>query len=291
LGVATYVLDEEQDGRRLTGFIQLIKRTSRPEAEVLHVSPALSVADPEDFVGDFIWSQLLAHCVPAAANQGLQRIFASIPDGGPEEVCLKEAGFSLYARETIYRLSVVPEYRSGAAGRASSASPVGFRPQAPPDSWALQRLYTQSTPRLVQQAEGALTGEVGSPPLSWWEPDRWVGLVWEPAGAVRGAVQVHFGRHGHWLRIWGIGVATSREQRSLIAEGLRLIAERSKGARSVPVYVTVRDYEAGMGGILTGFGFAPYAYRARFVRHVAATVKRALPVAFPAVEVGQVLTR
>ena len=47
----------------------------------------------------------------------------------------------------------------------------------------------------------------------------------------------------------------------------------------------------GMGGILTGFGFAPYAYRARFVRHVVATARKTAPVAFPAVEVGQVLSR
>ena len=117
---------------------------------------------------------------------------------------------------------------------------MGFRPQAPSDSWALQRLYMQGTPRLVQQAEGALTGEVGSPTLSWWEPDRWTGAVWEPAGEVRGAVQVHLGRAGHWLRATGAGAMAQREQRSLIAQGLRLIADRDGGGRSVPVYVTVQ---------------------------------------------------
>jgi hypothetical protein len=234
---------------------------------------------------------LLEHCVPAAASQGLLRLFASIPDGSLEETCLKETGYSLYTRETIYRLSVVPGSRDGASKRGAPALPVGFRRQAPPDSWALQRLYTQGTPKLVQQAEGAMTGEVGSPPLSWWEPDRWEGTVWEPAGEVRGAVQVHLGRSGHWLRLWGIGVATPRELRSLVSQGLWMIGETSKRTRSAPVYVTVRDYETGIGGVLTGFGFAPYAYRARFVRHVGATVPRKMPVAFPAVEVGQVMYR
>ncbi len=257
---------------------------------MLHVSPALPAAGQEAWVGEEIWARLLAHCVPAAASHGLQRVFASIPAGSPEEACLKEAGFSLYTRETIYRLAVAPRTREGATGRVQGAA-IGFRPQAPSDSWALQRLYTQSTPKLVQQAEGALTGEVGSPPLSWWEPDRWIGVVWEPAGEVRGAVQVHMGRAGHWLRVWGLGVMAQREQRNLIAEGLRLIAEHSRGSRPAPVYVTVRDYETGLGGILTGFGFAPYAYRARFVRHVVATARKTAPVAFPAVEVGQVLSR
>jgi hypothetical protein len=70
-----------------------------------------------------------------------------------------------------------------------------------------------------------------------------------------------------------------------------MIGESSKRSRPAPVYVTVRDYETGIGSVLTGFGFAPYAYRARFVRHVGATVRRKVPVTFPVVEVGQVMYR
>jgi hypothetical protein len=189
------------------------------------------------------------------------------------------AGYSLYTRETICRLAMVPQVRD---------LPAGFRAQLPQDSWALQRLYTRGTPRLVQQAEGALTGEAGSPPLSWWEPDRWQGIVWEPAGEVRGAVQVHVGRAGHWLRVWGTNTLASRELRSLVEQGLRSIAVDPRGKRQVrPVYVTVRDYEAGLTGVLTGFGFAPFANRARFVKHTAARVRMPASTAVAARKVGQ----
>ena len=136
-------------------------------------------------------------------------------------------------------------------------------------SWALQRLYARGTPRLVQQAEGALSGEAGAPPLSWWEPDRWHGIVWEPAGEVRGAAQVHLGRAGHWLRIWGASNLSARELREVIEQGLSLIAELQPrtGRTSFPVYATVRDYEIGVSGALTGFGFAPFTDRLRFVKH------------------------
>ena len=97
------------------------------------------------------------------------------------------------------------------------------------------------------------TREVGSPTLSWWEPDRWTRAVWEPAGEVRGAAQVHLGRGGHWLRVTGVGATGATRATKPDREGLRLIADRAGGGRSVPVYVTVRDYEMGMGGILTGF--------------------------------------
>jgi hypothetical protein len=266
VGIATYVLNEDGAVGPLTGFVQLIKRASRPEADVLHIAPALATADGQDEIGEAIWDRLLTYCTRAAGGHGLQRIFASIPDGGPEEACLRIAGYSLYTRETICRLAVVPQARD---------LPPGFRPQLPQDSWALQRLYTHGTPRLVQQAEGALTGEVGSPPLSWWEPDRWQGIVWEPAGEVRGAVQIHMGRAGHWLRVWGTNTLAARELRALVEQGLRAIATGADGQRSAcPVYVTVRDYEVGLSGVLTGFGFAPYVSRARFVKHTTALVQR-----------------
>jgi hypothetical protein len=279
VGVATYVLNENGTVGSLAGFVQLIKRAARPEADILHIAPALAPTNGDNRTGQVAWDRLLAYCTRAAGGYGLQRIFASIPDGGPEEDCLRMAGYSLYTRETICRLAMVPQVRD---------LPPGFRPQLPQDSWALQRLYTHGTPRLVQQAEGALTGEAGSPPLSWWEPDRWQGIVWEPAGEVRGAVQVHVGRAGHWLRVWGTNTLASRELRSLVEQGLRLIAVDPRGKRQVrPVYVTVRDYESGLTGVLTGFGFAPFANRARLVKHTAARVRMPASTADTARKVGQ----
>lgn len=264
IGVATFVLDESSDGQRVVGFVQMMKRPARPEADLLHIAPAVSVAEAGYPAAERAWQHLLFHCALAAAGHGLQRIFASTPIDCPEQTSLKAAGFSLYARETIYRLEMAPE-RSGLA--------PGFREQGPQDSWSLQRLYVRNTPRLVQQAEGAISGEVGSPMLSWWEPGSWHGLVWEPAGQVRGAVQAHVGRTGHWLRIWGANELAPRELRALVAQGLAHLAAVSRLRRSLPVYVTVRDYEIDLAGALIGFGFAPFMDRARFVRHTLATAR------------------
>ena len=278
--MATYVLNETVKGESLAGFLQLMKRPARPEADLLYLSPALAAGPAGNKNGEEIWHRLLTYCCSIIANYGVQRVFASLPDGGPGQDCLKDVGFSLYTRETIYRLATVS---------SSDAMSASFRPQRPRDSWALQRLYTSSTPRLVQQAEGALSGEVGSPPFSWWEPDRWRGIVWEPAGEVRGAVQVHIGRAGHWLRVWGTNVLTTRELRALVGQGLRLItvSRSRRGRAGLPVYATVRGYEVSLGGALTGFGFAPYLDRVRFVKHTIAVVRESLPAALTALETRQ----
>lgn len=263
-GIATYVLDEQASAGRITGFAQLAKRATRPEADVLYLAPASPLSNGSTTAD--VWDRLLTHCCLAAASHGLQRVFAGITPGCPEQDHLKRAGFSLYARETIFRLASLPP-----AGGAL----VGFRAQRPQDSWALQRLYARGTPRLVQQAEGATTGDFGSPFLSWWEPENWHGIIWEPAGEVRGAVQVHLGRVGHWLRIWGANELAGRELRALIEQGLGHI-QRTDGRseqRQAPVFVSVRDYDFGLSAALTGFGFAPYVDRARFVKHTVAMVR------------------
>lgn len=277
VGVATYVLDSRGETGIRTGFVQLMKRAGRPEADLLRLAPALSSENDPGVAAT--WGRLLSYCCQAAAGHGLSRVFVSIPVDGPEQGCLREAGFSFYARETIYRLAAVP---------VAVPAPPGFRPQQPRDSWALQRLYTRGTPKLVHVAEGAVTGEVGSPPLSWWDPDRWQGVVWEPAGEVRGAVQVHVGRAGHWLRVWGVNLLAARELRTLIEQGLSTLAlQAGNRGRTLPVYTSVRDYEIGLSGTLTGFGFAPYLDRARFVKHVIATLREPVPVLMPGLEARQ----
>ena len=307
VGVATFVLDEtlprqSVHGQQLQGFAQLLKRASRSEAELLHIAPAVMSAEPDeeealygraaigvgandglsyDRVAEAVWSRLLAHCSFAAATHGLQRIYASTPEGCYEQTSLKQAGFCVYTRETIYRLATVPKalpFTPGLRGQ-------GLRPQHPRDSWSLQRLYGRSTPRLVQQAEGALSGsssgvEAGTPILSWWEPNDWQGWVVEPAGEVRGAIQVHRGRAGHWLRVLGADELSTREVRLLIEQGLRILDKAApfQDGRGSPVYVTVRDYEINLGGALVSFGFAPLMERARSVKHTTAVVRVAEPV-------------
>jgi hypothetical protein len=288
-GVATYVLRERSLGRTTTGYVQLLKRSARPEADILHMAPAtlpgeagsaahnaasIATITGEDAVAETVWRRLLAHVSLAAAQHGVQRLYAGVPDGGPALGCLRDAGFSLYTRETIYRMDALPTL--------PNSSMLTLRRQSRRDTWALQRLYTRSTPCLVQQAEGALTGDAGSPPLSWWEPDRWRGYIWAPAGEVRGAVQVHIGRNGHWLRIWGANALSQREVRGLVEQGARVLANlpaRAEGPR--PVYATVRDYDGGLSAALTDLGFAPFTDRARFVKYTVATRRVQAPAALP----------
>jgi hypothetical protein len=288
VGVATFILNERLSTGRRSGFVQLMQRSNRPEADLLHIAPALHVSGEGEYRQGETWNRLLDHCTVAAASHGVQRLYASTPAGSVEQDYLKQVGFCRYAHETIFRLASAPP---------PGGALVGFRPQRPQDSWALQRLYLRTTPRLVQQSEGTArhNGVTGGPLFSWWEPADWQGVIWEPAGEMRGAAQVHVGRRGHWLRIWGANELSGRELRALVEQGLGLIRKPQthswrrglNGLRrgdptrfNMPVYVSVRDYEFGLTSALTGFGFSPYMDRARFVKHTVALVRE--PILMPA---------
>src|SRR5665811_1099759 len=51
-GVASYVLKERSQGRQMKGFVQLLKRAARPEADLLHIAPAHAVAPDGDPISD-----------------------------------------------------------------------------------------------------------------------------------------------------------------------------------------------------------------------------------------------
>ena len=117
VGVATFVLDEPPRGQgspaqqapagqALQGFAQLMKRASRPEADLLHVARrGAGRLRPCRPGREAIWSRLLAHCSLAAATHGLQRIYASTPRVASSKPACEQAGFCLYTRETLYRLA------------------------------------------------------------------------------------------------------------------------------------------------------------------------------------------
>jgi hypothetical protein len=259
--VATYVLVDRTGESDDVGFLQLKQRPSRPEADVLFIAPAT----PD---GSAVWCELLQHAGMLASDQGVQRVYASLPESAAQQECVRKAGFSPYTREVIYRLVDWP----GDAGEVA-----GFRRQDARDTWTLQRLYLRSTPRLVQQSEGALSGQAGSPPLSWWDPARWDSAVWEPSGEVRAAVQAHRGRCGHWLRILGAPELSAEDASGQVRQGLHLLMRSAgRAGSSQPIYASVRDYELGLGDALIAHGFAPYTSRVRMVKHTVSTARVAV---------------
>lgn len=267
-GVATYVLQARVQGRRVAGFVQILKRPGRPESDVLVLAPAL----PAGLATEDIWLRLLTRCVAEAGEHGVQRVFASVPEGGAEGDLLRQLGFVPYTHETVYRLQ--------SHVRLTTTLPGEIRPQHARDGWAVMRLYHTVTPPVVQHAEGALESEnSGFQPL-WWESPllRSRGFVLDHHGDVTGAVHIQSGPAGHWLRIW------SADDRQTAVPALlgHCLAVLNHSERQKPIYCAVRDYQSDMHLPLVDVGYQPYAHRSRLVKHLTVRVKETVPQAIPA---------
>lgn len=268
MGVATYVLQMRRQGRRVTGFAQILKRPARPESDLLVVAPTLRA----DRVTDDIWLRLLTRCTAEAGAYGVQRMFASTAEGGSEAEILRQVGFIPYTRETVFCLVGV--------ARISGVPTTDIHTQHDGDSWGMQRLYHIVTPPVVQQAEGALESEnSGFLPL-WWETPllRSQGYVLSHQGEVRGAAHIQSGPAGHWLRIWSAG-----DHQVFVPELLdHCLTRLNTRDRKRPIYCAVRDYQMDMRLPLLDAGFQPYTSRSRLVKHLTVRIKDAVSQPIPA---------
>jgi len=272
-GVATYVLRQKGHGLVHEGALQIVRRTGRPEADILCLAP--SIAAPSGHPA--IWTKLLAHLAHEAPGLAIDRLYADVPEQPLLVNTFVGVGFQPYCRQTVWR-----HFAPGVA--AAEVRPVGtVRPRAAMDDWALLRLYTKTVPVRVQAAEGA-TGESATQPpfLENNRAENSVTYIALDVESVVGAFQLTVGSSGTWLHVW---VDTLQPDttilRVLIGQALRVVAERRWPA---PLYVASSDFHGAIETILNEFGFAPFSDRVRMVKHVVKWVRESVSTAVPVVE-------
>lgn len=274
----TYVLRQEENGLARAGLLQLEVRPQRPEADVALLTPALDA--PQGHPA--IWQKLLAQSVQELVDRQINRLYSDLPDQPLVVNTFKQAGFQLYARETIWRLAALPYNWS-----LSASSPV--RLLSTDDHWHLSRLYNRITPLSVQQAEGVVVLETKEYADSLSCPilvDD-LGLprsqfVLDGRDGLDGCVQLIWGRLGTWIRLWA---GTNNPNTEAIHLLLRhALAEITADQNTHPIYISVREYQSGIESILSDYGFAPFTDRARMVRHIWQWAYKPVAVRVPALE-------
>jgi hypothetical protein len=279
IGASTIVLYQNQGKHKPLGLIQSHLRKNRPEADITFISPALS-ADPDAVT---IWYRLLAEATNELCERGCQRFYVQVSgDDGTEEV-FRQAGFSVYAHEDVYCLSVD---RIGSFPSMRGAREL--RRQRKRDAWNVLRLYTVVTPRPVQMAEGMMNAEGTLGKLGdWWEQASGTGYVLDGAdSSLLGAVRITRGRAATWLRIY-LHPEAQAHAGELVCGALGL----ARTARMRPVYCGVRDYEGGIRSPLENAGFELSLRRSLMVKHTTVRVREPTVWAVPALETPAPLVR
>lgn len=262
MGQPAFVLYDPHDGE---AFLQVEYRPMQAAADISYMAPALT----ENQRAANAWAALLEGTSVEMAERGIQRLFASLPEGGAEVDPFFQAGFAPYAGEQLFRLD------------RPASLPAGdleglIRAQRLEDLPALQRLSAAVIPQRVRQAEGGI----------WLAPDkgsnyrRYV-VPGEQCDEMAGMLTIASGGSGHWMRVL-VHPGVRHLAKSLITWGLAHVA--AQPAR--PVIVSVRTYEGGIAPALEEIGFELQGERVLLVKHTAAWVKSAVQELVPALTGG-----
>ncbi len=267
-GISTYVCDEKEGDRELAGFAQVRIRKGSAEADVVYLAPSPS-AEAE---AKTLWCRLLERLCLEAGEQGIQRIFARLPEDRPGIEAFQQVGFSIYAREDIFCLEQMPPDLPRPETNA-------LRPQQPADGWGLQELYAALAPRLVQQAEHLTAKKWEAVPGPWLRPASREGYVLEDEGKIVGYVRIRQGQTGHWLEILLHPQAYERAD-ELIVQSLSILAEHPPR----PIYCCLRRYQGGLRAPLEAQGFQPLTSQCVMIKHTTARAKKPALKLVPALE-------
>ncbi|MGQ9585758.1 MAG: hypothetical protein ACUVXG_10200 [Anaerolineae bacterium] len=252
-GDAVYLL-EPGDGAE-EALLQVRRRTGRPEADLVYIAPTIQ----GDLTVREAWRRLLTDACRTLGEQGVERVYAGLPESDAEVGVFQEAGFVLYAHEDLFRLE------PGTVALPKGGK-VPVQARTSQHEWGLERLYSELVPWLVQQAEGGATWngfrshfpaqEVCEDQVLL-EKDEIVGLL--QVGVASGAFWLHVILHPrayHWAK-------------EVIVFGLTCL----EGLSPRPVYCAVRHYQGGLRTPLEDLGFQWAGTRALLVRQTVARVR------------------
>ena len=226
-------------------------------AEALAAARALNEAGFRvtlDLLGESVNEREEAEAATAAYRTSL----AEIDESDPAFDSLHAAGFAIYSRQRIFRLDSIVE------GKTVPDEEI-WRSATDRDYIAIQSLYTNLVPVLVQQVE---------PPPSRYER----GLVYWSQGELLGFLDLERGPQGTWVQPYFHPAAELDDN---LLSGFLLGFSPSQRR---PLFICVRSYQGGLSQSLKQLGFEPCSNQAVMVKRLAIPIRRPVLGKIPALD-------
>jgi len=237
LGMPTFVL---RMGTR-NYAAQFRHKIGEAHAHIVFIAPDLA-----QHTDSTAWFQLIDAMVGAAGKRGALTLNAEVEDTGLAFEVLREAGFSLYMRQTIWRRE---------PGTLANGEADLLRPETERDSVGIQSLCAAVVPRMVCQAGGL--------------PELGNGFVYEQHGHVSAYLSIQEGKCGIYIQPFLRPEIYDRAG-EIFASVWGLLPRAEK----LPIYVCVRRYHEWLQGTLTSLDFQPGVRQALMVKHLTCRVEQ-----------------
>jgi hypothetical protein len=240
-GLRTYVLREDNEEARLCGLIQLRDRRDRKFSVITFIAPAVQV----NHHTREIWERLLDFAAAQTGKLSAQHIVAEVPDESEAIEVLHRAGYAIYVRQDIYRLSQLRD--------TVLAEPL-LRSCQSGDEWGVHQLYHNTVPRLAQLSDGA---------PRMYRSGAVRGYVLEDQQEIAAYLQVRRGPDGAWFSLLMHPRAEARAA-AIVEYGLSLFGSNW----NAPIYCGVRRYQEWLSHPLKSLGFEHHGSTVIMVKHL-----------------------
>jgi hypothetical protein len=256
-GLRTYVLREDNEECKMCGLIQLRDRRDRKCSAITFVAPAVQVNQHTHE----IWEHLLDHAAAQTGKLGVLHIVAEVPDESEAIEVLHRAGYAIYVRQDIYRLSRPHD--------TVLAEPL-LRSCQSSDEWGVQQLYHNTVPRLAQLSDGA---------PRMYRSGAVRGYVLEDQQEIAAYLQVRRGPDGAWFSLLVHPRAEARAA-AIVAYGLSLFGANWEA----PIYCGVRRYQEWLSHPLQALGFERHSSTVIMVKHLVNLIQEPETAIVPGLE-------
>lgn len=248
--VCTLVSRADNSGE-LSAAGQFLIRNNQLPARLVFISPREILSRKEGI-------SLLEAMAQMAGERGATALIAEIDESDAAFDGLHAAGFAIYSRQRILRLESVIEGEAAPGERT-------WRPAIDRDYIAIQSLYANLVPALVQQVE---------PPPSRDRRD----LVYWSQGELLGYLDVEQGPQGILVQPYFHPAAELGDD---LLSGFMLCLSPSQKR---PLYICVRSYQGGLSQSLNRLGFETCSSQAVMVKRLAAPIRRLVRAEIPALD-------
>jgi hypothetical protein len=233
-----------RDGRQqIVGQLRL--KPADHLAQIVYMAPPL-----EPNADDTVWLRMMDALAAEAGRRGAHMLTAEVAEDSPLFTTMRASGFAVYARQEIWA-------RPSDQPLPAHINPAPLTEDTEEDSLAIQLLYSNIVPRLVQ-------------PIAVPSRDS-EGLVYRHDGRIQGYIAVSEGKCGIYLMPFLHPDILFSEASAIIAGAIVLHPRADR----LPVYVCVRRYQDWLEDGLVELGFKPWTQQAVMVRHIAAGVRHA----------------
>ena len=238
-------------------FGQLRHRAGEEHARLLYMAPTTDLASNG-------WHAVLERLAVEAGERGALNLLAEVSEKSSVFDTLREAGFAIYARQSLWRLD--PGVRPGAL-----AASAALRAATRSDVISVHTLYSNVVPRLVQQFEPGPQ-----------HIER--GYVLESGGELLAYLDIRRGPQGIWVE--PVLHPEAYDQSEAVMQACLQVVS---GRKEKPLYVCVRRYQHWLEEVVDRVGFAAHGSQAVMVKRLALRLSEPVLKPISVVE-GQVAT-